>query len=300
METRANFLLMGLYAGAVLLAAVQFAFFIISPGSTAQRTTYELVVAGPAGDLSHGSSVLFNGLNVGEVTQISLSQEEPGQVLVLIEVDKSTPVRTNTKARVQLTNLTGSAVIALEGAAAPAPEIRALPGKRYPRLYIQASATADLVANIQLFPARLSQTMEKAQSALAGTPPALSAIQWNLENFTNALGLTPGGVLTPPAPDAQTLDAKSASKSLSALTTRLDKLIGAVDAAGRSRQLNDIAATSAKLNEKSSSELRRLDQLATDAQKRVKALESAIRDLGLSPKTPTPPSAPQTTGGAPR
>jgi phospholipid/cholesterol/gamma-HCH transport system substrate-binding protein len=297
METRANFLVMGLFIGAVVLGAVKFAFFIIGPALTTQRMAYELVVTGPAGGLSQGAEVLFNGLPVGEITQVSLSESEPGKVFVLIEIDKATPVRTNTKARVQMTSLTGYPMISLEGASANAPEIPILPGQRYPRLAIQASATADLLANIQLFPLRLSRTMEKLQDTLGHAPSSLNAIKWNLTSFTDTLGWKPGAQ---GAPDTPALDAKSAGKSLTTLTTRLDRLIDAANSINNSPELKDAADLSARLKKESSTQLPKLESLAVDARKKVKTLENAIQDMGLTPQSPAPASSSKANVKAPR
>jgi phospholipid/cholesterol/gamma-HCH transport system substrate-binding protein len=293
METRANFLLVSLFVGAMLLGAVQFVFFIVSPGLTSRRVTYELVIAGPAGGLTRGSSVYFNGLSVGEVSQVTLSSEEPGHVIARFDVDKSTPVRTNTRARVKRTSLTGAAEIMLDGAAASAGDIPILAGQLYPRLFAEDPAATDPLIDVQLLPARLAHTLEKAQKTIAGAPTALSAIKWNIDGVFETLDMKPGDGTT------RAFDFKSANQSLSLLTSRLDRMIAAADSAGKSRMLNELEATSAKLKTLSSSDLERLEKLASDARKKVEALDNMVRALELGPPAvgAAPAASPATTKG---
>ncbi len=61
--------------------------------------------------LSRGSVVRFNGLRVGEVTEIALLPDDPGRVQALIEIDPLTPLKTDTRARLEYSGLTGVATV---------------------------------------------------------------------------------------------------------------------------------------------------------------------------------------------
>jgi len=129
METRANFALIGAFTLAVVLAAFAFVFWFSGSGKTAQYETYELIVRGSVDGLTPGSTVQFNGLKVGSVTSMEIDPTDPGKVKVLIAVDKKTPVKTNTRARVEQKTFTGVAVVSLVGGTPGAPDIVAQPGE---------------------------------------------------------------------------------------------------------------------------------------------------------------------------
>ena len=132
METRANFALIGAFTLAVVLAAFSFVFWFSGSGKTAQYQTYELIVRGSVDGLTPGSAVQFNGLKVGSVTSMEIDPTDPGQVKVLIAVDKKTPVKTNTRARVEQKTFTGVAVVSLVGGTPGAPDIVAAAGRSLP------------------------------------------------------------------------------------------------------------------------------------------------------------------------
>jgi phospholipid/cholesterol/gamma-HCH transport system substrate-binding protein len=55
--------------------------------------------------------VLFNGLRVGKVQSLSLDPEDARRVLVRVNIDGQTPVRTNSRARIESQGLTGGSAI---------------------------------------------------------------------------------------------------------------------------------------------------------------------------------------------
>jgi phospholipid/cholesterol/gamma-HCH transport system substrate-binding protein len=62
-----------------------------------------------------GAAVLFNGIRVGEVTELGLAPDNPRGVNATISVASTTPVRADTKVGLEFQGLTGVPVIALEG-----------------------------------------------------------------------------------------------------------------------------------------------------------------------------------------
>jgi phospholipid/cholesterol/gamma-HCH transport system substrate-binding protein len=62
-----------------------------------------------------GAAVLFNGIRVGEVTDLGLAPDSPRRVNAAISVTSTTPVRSDTKVGLEFQGLTGVPVIALEG-----------------------------------------------------------------------------------------------------------------------------------------------------------------------------------------
>ena len=115
METRANYALIGLFTLAVIAAAFGFVYWFSGGDRGQSRQSVRIVFSGSVSGLSNGSVVLFNGIRVGEVTDISLLPEDPRRVLSVVQVDARTPVRTDTRARLEYQGLTGVAQIALVG-----------------------------------------------------------------------------------------------------------------------------------------------------------------------------------------
>src|SRR3712207_739191 len=135
METRANYALIGVFTLAVIAAAFGFVFWFSGGGSQNARVPVRIVFSGSVSGLTKGSVVLFNGIRVGEATEVSLLPDDPRRVVATIEVDRVTPVRADTRARLEYQGLTGVAQIALVGGEPAAPGLEAGPGQTLPTIF---------------------------------------------------------------------------------------------------------------------------------------------------------------------
>jgi phospholipid/cholesterol/gamma-HCH transport system substrate-binding protein len=115
METRAPYVLIGAFVLAAILAIFGFVYWLNNSGGIGPRTSYQVRFQGPVPGLLVGAGVLFNGIRVGEVTQLSLAQDNPRFVNATIAVASTTPVRADTKVGLEFQGLTGVPVVTLEG-----------------------------------------------------------------------------------------------------------------------------------------------------------------------------------------
>ena len=121
METRANYALIGAFTLAVVFAAFGFVYWFSGPSQSGKQDIYQIVFSGSVSGLSRGSSVLFNGLKVGEVTQLAISEQDPSRSTCWSSIDERTPVKTNTRARLEKRGFTGVADVLLVGGTPGAP-----------------------------------------------------------------------------------------------------------------------------------------------------------------------------------
>ena len=77
MEIRARYVLVGLFTLAVIIGGFAFVYWLQTSGSMGKRTSYEVRFHNTVSGLLTGSSVLFNGIRVGEVTALKLVPGEP-------------------------------------------------------------------------------------------------------------------------------------------------------------------------------------------------------------------------------
>ena len=129
METRANFVLIGAFTLAVIAGAFLFVLWFSGLTRTADHQTYAVLFDGSVAGLSRGSAVQFNGIRVGEVTEINLVADDPRRVEVLVQVVGRVPINQDTKARLEVQGLTGGAAIALTGGAPNSPPLASKDGK---------------------------------------------------------------------------------------------------------------------------------------------------------------------------
>jgi phospholipid/cholesterol/gamma-HCH transport system substrate-binding protein len=115
METRAPFVVVGAFVLAAIAAAFGFVYWLHNTGGLGPRATYHVQFDGSVPGLLVGAAVLFNGIRVGEVTDLGLAPDSPRRVNATISVSSTTPVRSDTKVGLEFQGLTGVPVIALEG-----------------------------------------------------------------------------------------------------------------------------------------------------------------------------------------
>ena len=141
METRANFILIGAFTLAAILGTLGFFIWLASVQVDRQYVTYGILFDDVSG-LDPSGDVLFNGISVGKVIGLAIYEEDASKVFATVEIDNSTPVRSNTVAQVQSQGVTGVAYISLSGGTPGATlltaEDGALPMIRSKRSTVQA------------------------------------------------------------------------------------------------------------------------------------------------------------------
>jgi phospholipid/cholesterol/gamma-HCH transport system substrate-binding protein len=186
MEIRARYVLVGLFTLAVIVGGFAFVYWLQTSGSIGKRTSYEVRFHNTVSGLLTGSSVLFNGIRVGEVAGLRLVPGEPREVDVTISVDANTPVRADTIVSLEFQGLTGVAVVTLAGGSPNAPLPTAAVGK-LARLDAGAAAGETMSESARRVLGRLDKIF-------AENSDDLHNIVTNLSSFSEALGRNSGKV----------------------------------------------------------------------------------------------------------
>jgi phospholipid/cholesterol/gamma-HCH transport system substrate-binding protein len=193
METRAHFALIGTFTLAVLVAAFAFVFWFSGSGKQANRKTYRIVFTSSVSGMSRGSWVLFNGLRVGDVTSIDLG-DDPSQVVALIDVDRRTPVKADTRARLEYQGLTGVASVALSGGSADAAALEAGKDGKPPTLFAERSEFQNIVETLQTLSGKVDSLLERTDKLIADNSESISHIIHNTEKFSDAVADNADGI----------------------------------------------------------------------------------------------------------
>ncbi len=187
METRAPFALIGAFVLAAMLAIFGFVYWINNVGGIGPRKVYHVQFEGSVPGLLVGAAVLFNGIRVGEVAELSLAPDSPRRVNATISVATNTPVRADTKVGLEFQGLTGVPVVALEGgtlssSSGEVPTLIAEPGagqsmtqaardalRKVDSVLTENSAPLkDTIANFRTFSEALARNSGKLDSIVAG------------------------------------------------------------------------------------------------------------------------------------
>jgi len=179
METRARYILVGLFALVALVAGFAFVYWLNNTGGLGKRDAYQIRFQGAVSGLQTGAAVQFNGIRVGEVTGLRLDRNNPGEVIATIAIAKGTPLRTDTKVSVDFQGLMGTPLISLKGGTLTAPVLSSLQGEP-PTLVADAAAGEDLTQTAR-------GTLQQVDKVLAENRQSLKDTIDNLKTFSGAL-----------------------------------------------------------------------------------------------------------------
>jgi len=91
METRAPYALIGLFVLAAVGAVFGFVYWMHNTGGLGERAVYRVRFEHSVSGVLVGSAVMFNGIRVGEVTDLKIGMDNPQQVTATISVSPATP-----------------------------------------------------------------------------------------------------------------------------------------------------------------------------------------------------------------
>lgn len=166
METQARYTLVGSFVLAAVLAVFAFIYWLHDTGGLGDRQIFRVRFQSSVSGLLKGSNVLFNGIRVGEVTEISLSADAPKEVLVTIAVDRSAPIRSDTVVNVDFQGLTGAPIIELTGGDPAAAPLASGAGEPPPLLTASAESTRSLTQSARGTLNRLDKVIDDNSTAL--------------------------------------------------------------------------------------------------------------------------------------
>lgn len=162
METRANHVLIGAFTLGVCVFAVLFALWMAKYTTEKAYAEYDVVFQEAVTGLSTGSQVLYSGISVGEVRDLSLMKDDPRKVVARVRLSADTPVRTDTRAKLTMTGLTGVAVIQLSGGSPGAPRLEGGMGKDVPVIQTEPSALQNIAATANEIVERVNRLLSDA------------------------------------------------------------------------------------------------------------------------------------------
>ncbi|MDX1678478.1 MlaD family protein [Arsukibacterium sp.] len=230
METKANYIIVGIFTLLFAVAAVLFGLFSAKYASDSSWQRYQVVFNQSVIGLANGSPVLYNGVSVGRVADIGLDPQNVSQVLVTVDIEAGVPIYQDTVATIRLLGLTGNAAVQLKGGS---PDSSKLPTER-----------AD-PAKIAAVSSPLNTLLESSEGMVVTASKVLNQLDAlfsdsNIERINSTLVSLErfSGSLAGPDSDVKQLLAQSSQASsallellnvLTATTRKFDQLLVGID-----------------------------------------------------------------------
>ncbi len=182
METKAHYVLIGAFTLIIGFGLLLFGLWAAKYSSDRTWQNYKVVFREAVTGLSVGSPVQYNGIAVGSVTRLSLAPDDPRMVIAEVRVESTTPIKTDTRAKLGITSLTGPTVIQLSGGTPGARELREVDRREQPVIQTSPSALQNISDTANRIADRLDQILSDGNIA------HINATLANLEKLSGDLG----------------------------------------------------------------------------------------------------------------
>ncbi|GHH56947.1 MULTISPECIES: MlaD family protein [Gammaproteobacteria] len=181
METKANYVLIGAFTILAGLALLVFGLWAAKYSSDRTWQNYRVVFREAVTGLSVGSPVQYNGIAVGSITELTLAPNDPRQVVARLRINSTTPIKTDTRAKLAITSITGPSIIQLSGGTPEAPPLTAVDKSDAPIILTTPSALQNITDTANRIVERLDQVLSDRNVA------AISATLRNLEALSGSV-----------------------------------------------------------------------------------------------------------------
>jgi len=243
MENKVNLSVVGAFVIVLTVAMIAGVLWLAS-GSYNRKVydIYETYMTESVSGLTLNSTVRYRGVEVGRVRQIELAPGNVEQVQVTLDIERGTPVKTDTLATLQTQGLTGIAYVELRGGRKDSLPLRAEPGHDVPVITSGPSlmerletATPVLMANLARAVDNLNLLLdENNRSALRSTLADLAVLTQTLAKRSSTI-------------DAALVSSARAMESTARVSAQLPQLVQRFDrtAAALERMATDVSDASA-------------------------------------------------------
>lgn len=261
METKANHVLIGAFALVVITAAFGFVIWLAKIQIDQERAYYDIYFEESVSGLSVAGDVRYQGIKVGQVTDIQIAPARQGEVRVRIEVDAETPVKTDTVARLEYQGVTGVAFVQLTGGSDEAELLRVASADEIPVIQSQESAISALFAGAP-------ELIDRAVILVSRLSELVS--EENQQSITNLLN-----------------NFETVSDSVAGRSAEIEELIVnanrmSADLAETSKNLNQLAARLDKVAQSTDEVVNEdLKNLLADARSAARSIDAAGTELTL-------------------
>lgn len=260
METRANYVLAGLFIILSLAVALFYSVLNSSWFNDNKKYPLDIYMKSSISGLNVGSQVLFNGIAVGEVTQLDFDPQDLNVVIAHCIIEEIAPIRPSTIAELSYVGITGTAYINLHGGDIKDPLLFVLAENtkpyKIPKLYAQETGINKLMSLSGDTLQEVNNTLQHIDTLLAEFREPLTRSLNNIAVFSESL--------------------KNKSKDFENITEQSKTTLYSIQKAANT--INNMFSTSTKIGLKS------LQDKITESTKSIDRIEESAHSLSKNPQ----------------
>jgi phospholipid/cholesterol/gamma-HCH transport system substrate-binding protein len=225
-ETKVNLVVVGVFVIVLTVTAIASVLWL-SSGKYYRKSydVYRTYMSESVAGLNLNAPVRYRGVDVGRVRSIRLAPGNVEVVEVMLDIERGTPVKTDTVALLETQGLTGIAFVDLTAGHRDSPPLEAKPGEPYPEIQSGPSLMGRLESSVPVLLAGLSRVADNVNATLdEDNRRALKATLADLQALTRVLAARSTTI------DAGLRDAAKTMRNAERLTAALPQLVERVEA----------------------------------------------------------------------
>uniref|UniRef100_UPI0015768BFA MlaD family protein n=1 Tax=Sphingomonas bacterium TaxID=1895847 RepID=UPI0015768BFA len=188
MERHANYALVGILTTVLIVGGLLFAVWLGGGGAGTTHDHYRAIFKGPVRGLADGGEVQFNGIKKGQIEKIFLAPNDATMVVADMEIDRDTPVRTDSLASSETQGISGVNVIQITAGTNGRPLLKGSTADERPVIRAKGDQMASLLEGGSRAVQQANELLERANRLLSdGNIAALGAAMRDIRSVTGEL-----------------------------------------------------------------------------------------------------------------
>ncbi|MGN6515881.1 MAG: MlaD family protein [Rhizomicrobium sp.] len=178
METKANYVAVGAFVLACVLGFFVALLWLAGAQYSSEYRYYRTYFTGAVTGLGDGTTVRYNGINVGHVSKLTFDPNDPKRVIVDLQVDPTLRIPNDSVASIASEGLTGGSYVEIDGGSKNAPILESHMFGEYPVIKSKQSTLQQLEQSAPQLVAKLNHIADQVSKVLDDK---------NVKNFSGIL-----------------------------------------------------------------------------------------------------------------
>jgi len=222
MNNKVNYTFVGFLVLVGILLVLGFSYWLLKPTDEQKTKDYMIYFNESVFGLNIDAPVKYRGISVGKVTKLRINPQNSEQVEVLVTIDATTPIKTDTVAKLTAQGITGLSYINLSMGTHNSAALVAHNGEKYPVIQSSPSFFEDFEKSLGDVSTELSSTLTQTKKLL--NDKNQKEISVVLEKTANVMSKFDRLL------DDKTINnLQESAKNLNSITKKVDKVVPNID-----------------------------------------------------------------------
>ena len=188
METKANYVAVGAFVLTCMLGLVITLLWLSGLQYSQEFSYYQTYFTGPVTGLGKGTTVRYNGIDVGRVQDLKFDPNDPQVVIATLQVQPKLGIRVDSVISIESEGLTGGSYVEITGGKKNAALLVPQEGQKYPVIKSSPSMLQKLAKGAPQLLEKLNEAADRLNRVLsADNQKAFARILANLDRTTSML-----------------------------------------------------------------------------------------------------------------